>query len=108
MPSWSCPPGIRWILSQDRPEIIGYDQDLWVDELHHNADDPAVLLDLFDGLRRSNVDLWTRTPASAYDRVGLHRERGPESFLVTTQLAAGHVRVHAAQARRALDRLKAR
>ncbi len=99
---------IRWIVSQDRPEIIGYDQDLWVDGLDHNEDDPAVQLELFDGLRRSNLDLWTRIPASAHDRVGIHRERGPESFLMTTQLAAGHVRIHAAQARRTLDLLRSR
>jgi len=99
---------IRWIVSQDRPEIIGYDQDLWVDELHHNDDDPALLLELFDGLRASNLDLWTRIPASAYDRVGIHRERGPESYLVTTQLAAGHVRIHAVQAQRTLELLRSR
>jgi hypothetical protein len=99
---------IRWILSEEQPEIIGYNQDLWVDGLQHGGDDPALLLDLFDSLRRSNLDLWKRTPPSAYDRVGLHRERGPESFLITTQLAAGHVRVHAAQARRAIDRLTVR
>ena len=99
---------IRWIVSQDRPEIVGYDQDLWVEALRHNEDDPDTLLALFDGLRRSNLDLWTRIPASAHDRVGIHRERGPESFLVTTQLAAGHVRVHTAQARRALELLRSR
>ena len=99
---------IRWIISQDRPEIVGYDQDLWVEGLHHNEADPQVLLELFDGLRRSNLDLWTRTPASAYDRVGIHRERGPESYLVTTKLVAGHLRVHEAQARRTLDLLKSR
>ena len=99
---------MRWIVSQDRPEIVGYDQDLWVEGLHHNEADPHVLLELFDGLRRSNLDLWTRIPASAHERVGIHQERGPESYLVTTQLAAGHVRIHAAQARRTLERLRSR
>ncbi len=97
---------MRWIVSEDRPDIVGYDQDLWVDELHHNDDDPEVLLTLFESLRRSNLDLWTRIPDSAHDRVGLHRERGPESYLVTIQLSAGHDRVHVAQARRALASLK--
>src|SRR5262249_31302688 len=24
----------RWVLAHDRPELVGYDQDLWVDNLH--------------------------------------------------------------------------
>jgi hypothetical protein len=98
---------VRWILSEDRPDIVGYDQDLWIDGLRQNEDDPAILLALFDGLRRANLDLWGRTPVSARSRVGMHRERGPESYELTTLLSAGHDRVHMAQARRALASLQA-
>ena len=97
---------MRWIVSQDGPEILGYDQDLWVDVLHHD-DDPEILLAMFKGLRRANLDLWTRIPVAARTRVGLHRERGPESYEMTTRLSAGHVRVHIAQARRGLESLRA-
>ena len=34
----------RWILAQDEPELIGYDQDRWVTALHHREDDPATLI----------------------------------------------------------------
>ena len=36
----------------------------------------------------------------------MHRERGPESYELTTRLSAGHDRVHIAQARRTLARLR--
>ena len=39
----------RWILAEDVPDIVGYDQALWVDRLEHDADDPALLIELFDG-----------------------------------------------------------
>jgi hypothetical protein len=78
---------VRWIISEDRPDIVGYDQDRWVDALHHGDDDPAVLLALFDGLRRANLDLWARIPVEARSRVGIHRERGPESYELTTLLS---------------------
>lgn len=97
---------MRWIVSEHQPEIIGYDQDLWVEALHHNDDDPALLLALFEGLRASNLDLWKRIPADARGRVGMHRERGPESYETNVRLSAGHVRVHVAQAQRALVRLR--
>jgi DinB superfamily len=92
----------RWILAQDEPELLGYDQDLWVTGLHHREDDPAILIGLFDGLRAANLDLWRRTPMEDRARIGLHRERGPESYDLTFRLAAGHDRIHLGQARATL------
>jgi hypothetical protein len=96
----------RWILAHDRPELLGYDQDLWVDRLHHPVEDADELLDTFGALRRANLALWARTPAADRDRFGVHRERGPESYGLTFTLIAGHDRFHLAQARRALDMLR--
>jgi len=94
---------VRWILAEDEPDIVGYDQALWVAELRHNEDDPALLLATFGAIRRANLDLWARRPVADRRRVGRHRERGPESYDMTFRLAAGHDRIHLAQARRALD-----
>jgi hypothetical protein len=98
----------RWILAHDEPELIGYDQDLWVDRLHQPPEDPDELLAGFEPLRRANLALWARTPVALRDRVGLHRERGRESYGLTFTLMAGHDRFHLAQARRALDRVRVR
>ena len=92
----------RWILAHDQPELIGYDQDLWVDRLHQPVEDGALLLDLFEPLRKADLDLWNRTPVEQRDRVGIHRERGPESFDLLFTMIAGHDRFHLAQAKRAL------
>ncbi len=98
----------RWIVAEDEPVIVGYDQALWVDRLEHNADDPALLLATFEALRAANLDLWARRPATDRARIGRHNERGPESYEMTFRLAAGHDRVHLAQARRALAAVRAR
>lgn len=92
----------RWVLAQDRPRLIGYDQDLWVDRLRHAEDAPNDLLALFESLRRANLDLWTRSGAEERARVGLHDERGVESYELIFRLTAGHDRFHLDQARRAL------
>jgi hypothetical protein len=92
----------RWILAHEAPELQGYDQDLWVDRLHGEHDDPDALLAVFEPLRAANLALWDRTPDADRDRVGIHRERGPESYRLTFMLAAGHDRFHLAQAERAL------
>jgi hypothetical protein len=93
----------RWILADDEPDVVGYDQAEWVDRLRHNDDDVEELLSVFEALRAANLELWSRTTAKDRARVGVHRERGRESLDLTFRLAAGHDRIHLAQARRALD-----
>jgi hypothetical protein len=92
----------RWILAHDEPPLIGYDQDLWVERLHHGQDDPEALLETFEALRRANLALWARSSDADKARVGVHSERGPESYDLTFRMLAGHDRFHLDQARRAL------
>ena len=95
----------RWILAHDEPPLLGYDQDLWVDRLHHGQDDPEALLETFEALRRANLALWARSSDEDRARVGIHAERGPESYDLTFRMLAGHDRFHLDQARRALAAL---
>ena len=97
----------RWIIAEDTPAIVGYDQALWVAHLRHRDDDPDELVAQFDALRRANLALWERFGASHGARIGMHNERGPESYDLTFRLAAGHDRVHLDQARRALAAVRA-
>ena len=98
----------RWVLAHDEPELIGYDQDLWVDGLRHNEDEPADLLAVFEAQRAANVALWRRSTAAERARVGIHRERGRESFDLMFRMLGGHDRVHLGQADRALAAIRAR
>ena len=93
----------RWILAHDEPPLIGYDQDRWVDALRHGEDDPAELLEVLEALRAANLALWAKTSDADKQRVGMHAERGPESFDLSFRLIAGHDRFHVAQAGRALN-----
>jgi hypothetical protein len=94
---------MRWIAAEDEPDIAPYDQDLWVTGLRQVDEDPGVLLEAYAANRRWNVAFWERLPVADRARVGLHRERGPESVELTFRLAAGHDLVHLEQARRALE-----
>lgn len=96
----------RWILAEDEPELVGYDQDRWADRLHQPGEDAEDLLALFEPLRRADLALWARTPVELRDRVGIHQERGRESYGLVFTLIAGHDRFHLAQAERALARVR--
>ena len=92
----------RWILAHDQPPLIGYDQDLWVQRLHYPDESVESLLSYFQPLREANIELWRRSAPEDRSRVGLHSERGPESYELCFRMLAGHDRFHLNQARRAL------
>jgi hypothetical protein len=96
----------RWIVAHDDPTLLGYDQDLWVARLHADDPDASSLLALFEPLRRANLEMWSRSTAEERARVGIHQERGRESFDLTFRLLAGHDRFHVDQARRALAAIR--
>jgi hypothetical protein len=97
----------RWVIAEDRPSLVGYDQDLWVGALGYNDADPVELLATFDALRAANIALWRRSTPEQRERDGLHAERGPESFDLMFHLIAGHGRFHVDQMRRTLDSVRA-
>jgi hypothetical protein len=97
----------RWTLAHDEPEILGYDQDLWSERLHNNDADPEAQIRLFEALRAANLALWRRTTPEQQARVGVHRERGRESYDLMFRMLAGHDRVHLDQADRALAQVRA-
>jgi hypothetical protein len=93
----------RWIVAQDEPRLVAYDQESWMQQLRHNEDDPDEVLSVFEALRSANLALWSRSSEAERGRVGLHEERGPESYELVFRLIAGHDRNHLAQARQALE-----
>ncbi len=95
----------RWIVAQDEPPLLGYDQDLWVQRLHADTDaeSTADLLAAFAALRQTNLSMWRRSTEAERARVGLHDERGPENYDLSFRMIAGHDRFHLRQARETLE-----
>ena len=97
----------RWILAQDEPELMPYDQDMWIDRLHRDAESIDDLLSVFEPLREADVALWRRTSPQQRARSGIHRERGRESFELSFKMLAGHDIFHIDQGRKALEQVRA-
>lgn len=91
----------RMILTQDRPPLVGFDQNIWLSRFDYATSDPAEALQGFTALRRWNMRVWSSATAADLQRIGVHAERGPESLDVVLRLAAGHDLRH----RRQIERL---
>ena len=88
---------LRMVLAQDRPQLTGYDQDLWAERLRYDEAAIDEALDEFQVLRRGNLRLVAGASAADLDRVGVHSERGEESVAHMMRMYAGHDLLHVAQ-----------
>ncbi|HVG24783.1 MAG TPA: DinB family protein [Thermoanaerobaculia bacterium] len=86
----------RMILAHERPPIAAYDQDLWVAKLERDDDTETIVSDL-EAVRSINLRLLRVQKPEAWERVGLHAERGEESLALLVRMAAGHDVVHTRQ-----------
>jgi hypothetical protein len=87
----------RFIAAHDRPPLMGYNQDAFVERLGPLNATAADLADDFAMARAVNLGLLDRLPEEAWDRVGLHAERGEESIRYIVATYAGHDRIHVGQ-----------
>ena len=94
---------IRMVVTQDRPPLVGYDQDAWTARFAALDPDPHETIARWQVLRRGNLRLCQSLTADEWERVGMHSERGPESVRLIVSLLAGHDRSHIEQIRRCLQ-----
>lgn len=99
---------LRLILCQDKPIILGMEQDEWVSGQRHNDREPAELVAAFRFLRGQNLFLWERLIPADLERAGEHNERGSESLGQMLRMLAGHDLSHIDQIRRYLQAAKAK
>jgi len=93
---------VRMIVTQDRPSLVGYDQEAWTERF--GGQDPTArdTVERWQALRRANVRVFESLSEAEWPRVGVHSERGEESVRLTAQLQAGHDRMHLEQIKRGL------
>src|SRR4051794_6137152 len=88
---------VRMIVAQDRPPIVAYDQESWVEKLRYRDAALADVLAQFTVLRAANLRLARQLTPADLARYGVHSERGGESAGYLLRLVAGHDIVHLAQ-----------
>jgi len=90
---------LRRIIAEENPKLEAWDQDAWANNLDYARRKPSQSLETFRRIRAENYELLKELPEAAFDRVGVHSERGPLTLKKLTQLVAEHAENHAAQLR---------
>ncbi len=92
----------RMVLSEDRPTIVGFDQDRWATLFRYREASVERAMEQLGALRATNLALWRTLGPAEKARIGLHSERGEESLDLMLRLMAAHDLVHRRQIERVL------
>lgn len=88
---------VRKVLAEDMPTLYAYDEEVWARNLLYRAQDRRAALELFRALRHSTAALLRMLPAEAWERRGMHTERGEVSLYDVFHLYLSHGAIHLRQ-----------
>ncbi len=91
---------LRSILTEDEPDLPGYDQDRWAELLRYAEGDAVEAAEVFGLLRRRTLRLLAALREEEWERAGQHGERGRESVRHIVRLLAAHDLAHLRQIER--------
>jgi hypothetical protein len=91
---------LRRLLAEDRPVIVGYDQEEFARKLHYDRPIAASLA-AFKASRDTSGEILDRMSEAEWAREGTHSESGHYSVLRWLEIYAAHAHGHADQIRRA-------
>jgi hypothetical protein len=99
---------IRFLLGEDDPTIVAYDQDRWAQRFDYHALPLEASLRQVEAVRAWTALLIRRLPESAWSRAGTHTESGRYTAEQWLQIYAEHLEVHARQIARNVEAWQAR
>jgi len=97
---------LRKLLTEDDPQIQGYDQEDYAARLRYNERPIAPALDALRGARATSAQLVEAMSEADWSRAGTHSESGRYTAEDWLRIYAAHAHNHAAQIRRLREALK--
>jgi uncharacterized damage-inducible protein DinB len=91
---------LKMIATADQPALTPYDQDDW-ERRFGPLESATSALERWRVLRQSMLRVLESLDEAAWERTGLHQERGPESIAKIARLLVDHDRLHMKQMERA-------
>ncbi|HJQ34632.1 MAG TPA: DinB family protein [Pyrinomonadaceae bacterium] len=98
---------LRKLLTEDDPQIQGYDQEQYATSLRYNERDIEPALDALRGARATTGQLLDAMSEEDWARGGTHSESGRYTAEDWLRIYAAHAHNHAAQIRRLREALQA-
>ncbi len=87
---------VKRVLSHDRPSLLGADENLFAKTLAYHDRDVHEELTILEMTRRQLARILRAMPPEAFQRVGVHNERGELTVEKLLTLAVNHIPHHLA------------
>jgi hypothetical protein len=97
---------MRSIIGSDGITVQPFDQDVWASVFLYALRDAKHSLEVFRVLRDNNLMMLKALPRDAWERHGMHQERGKETIAHVVRMFAGHDTNHVLQMERIVAELK--
>jgi len=89
---------LRRVIAEESPTLLAFDQDAWARQLpYYRQGRFSDALDTFRKLRADNYALLESLPEEAFERRGVHSEKGPLTLFDLLRSATEHAENHARQ-----------
>jgi hypothetical protein len=98
---------IRKTLAEHEPELAVYGEATWASALNYRQQDHMLALRLFTDLRAANAALLRLIPQEAWERIGIHAERGPVTVYDLFMTYYGHGENHLQQIEHIIQTIRA-
>lgn len=92
---------LRGVISEERPLLLGFDQDAWVDVMYDQRD-LEISKTVYQAMRALNLELIEKFHASHGERVGIHSYDGAKTLADIMGKISWHNDRHLAQIEQAL------
>lgn len=96
---------MRSIIGSDGIAIQPFDQDVWASVFQYRDRDPKQSIEIFRVLRENNLAMLKALPPEAWEKHGMHLERGKETIAHLARMFAGHDTNHVSQIERIVAQL---
>lgn len=94
---------IRFLLGEEKPVIMGYDQARWAQEFDYHAAPLEPALAVVEAVRAHTAQLIRRLPEIAWSAVGSHSESGEYTAETWLSIYSEHLEKHSRQIDRNLE-----
>jgi hypothetical protein len=85
---------MKRVIAEDNPPLLAFDENKWTARLHYDSQPAGTAALLFDLNRSQMLEVLRRLDDAAFERTGVHSERGPLTLSQLVQGAGTHLDHH--------------
>jgi len=99
---------IRYLLTEEKPVIVGYDPDVWAREFDYANHPLDAALATVEAVRANTAPILRRLPDEAWAKEGMHTESGRYATSDWLRIYSEHLEEHIDQINHAVDAWRSR